>query len=96
LRVPSPLERFASAMGLAFQIVDDVLDVEGCEQALGKTAGKDALNDKPTYVSLMGIGQARARACALHEEALAALSSMPAGATQRLRELADFILLRNH
>lgn len=94
--VPEPLERFAGAMGLAFQIVDDVLDVEGCEQALGKTAGKDALHDKPTYVSLMGIGQARARARALHEEALAALADMPAGATQRLRELADFILLRNH
>ena len=95
-KVPTALERYAQAMGLAFQIVDDVLDVEGSADALGKTAGKDALNDKPTYVSLMGVAAARARAQALHQEALAALQSLPSADTVRLRELADFIVLRNH
>lgn len=94
-RVPAALEQYAQAMGLAFQIVDDVLDVEGSADSLGKTAGKDALNDKPTYVSLMGIDAARARAHALHQEAMAALDR-GAGAHTRLRQLADLIVLRSH
>ncbi len=93
--VPRELERYAQAMGLAFQIVDDVLDVEGSADSLGKTAGKDALNDKPTYVSLMGVAAARARAQALHQDALAALDALP-GRAVRLRELADFIVVRSH
>lgn len=100
-QVPDALERYAQAMGLAFQIVDDVLDVEGSAVSLGKTAGKDALHDKPTYVSLMGVDRARARAQALHQEALSALKEFDGGkgfdgATERLRELADFIVLRNY
>ncbi len=93
--VPEALERYAQAMGLAFQIVDDVLDVEGSADCLGKTVGKDALHDKPTYVSLMGIAAARARAQALHQDALAALDGMPSHAA-RLRQLADFIVARHH
>lgn len=94
-QVPAALEQYAQAMGLAFQIVDDVLDVEGSADSLGKTAGKDALNDKPTYVSLMGIDAARARAQALHQEAIAALDR-GAGTHTRLRQLADLIVLRSH
>jgi geranylgeranyl pyrophosphate synthase len=56
------LDRFARAIGLAFQIVDDILDVEGASADLGKTTGKDAASGKPTYVSLYGLEQARAQA----------------------------------
>ena len=56
------IERWASEIGLAFQIVDDILDVEGDAAALGKTAGKDAASDKPTYTSLFGLGPARTMA----------------------------------
>jgi geranylgeranyl pyrophosphate synthase len=69
------LDRYAHEIGLAFQIVDDILDVEGASADLGKTAGKDAASGKPTYVSLHGLAEARARAAAcLHgaEDALAA------------------------
>ena len=54
------IERFASELGLAFQIVDDILDVEGASQALGKTAGKDAAAGKPTYPALYGLDASRA------------------------------------
>ena len=56
------IEQWASEIGLAFQIVDDILDVEGDSAALGKTAGKDAASDKPTYTSLFGLGPARTMA----------------------------------
>ena len=55
------LERFAAAVGLAFQVVDDVLDVETDSAILGKTAGKDAMNDKPTVVTTLGLDRARSR-----------------------------------
>ena len=84
---------YGRALGLAFQIVDDVLDVEGTAESLGKTAGKDARENKPTYVSVLGLGAAKARAAQLHREALAALGSLDARA-RRLRELADFIVGR--
>ena len=94
--VPAPLERYAQAIGLAFQIVDDVLDVEGSAASLGKSAGKDASQGKPTYVSVMGLAAARARAAALRQEALAALDELPpANAVMRLRELAEFIVARD-
>jgi farnesyl diphosphate synthase len=89
------LDRYAQALGLAFQIVDDILDVQASSKQLGKTAGKDAAQNKPTYVSLLGLDAARARAQALHAEALAALAGGGAAAT-RLRELADFIVLRGY
>jgi len=84
---------YGRALGLAFQIVDDVLDVEGTAETLGKTAGKDARGNKPTYVSVLGLDAAKARAKQLHREALAALGSLDARA-RRLRELADFIVGR--
>jgi farnesyl diphosphate synthase len=89
------LARYGDLIGLAFQIVDDVLDVEASSAQLGKTAGKDAQQNKPTYVSLMGLESARQRAHALHAQALAAIAELGAPA-QRLRELGDFIVLRSH
>lgn len=87
------LDHFAKCMGLAFQVVDDVLDSEADTMTLGKTAGKDADNDKPTYVTLLGVSAARDMAKTLHDEALASLAEFGQG-VQRLRELADFIVLR--
>ena len=87
------LERYAKTVGLAFQVVDDVLDCDASTATLGKTAGKDAAQSKPTYVSILGLARARALAEELRAEAHAALSSFGAAAA-RLRELADFIVLR--
>ena len=87
------LDHFGKLIGLAFQVVDDVLDCEADTATLGKTAGKDADNGKPTYVSLLGIQGARDMAQRLHCEALESLAEF-GGAAQRLRELADFIVLR--
>ncbi len=87
------VDSFAKSVGLAFQVVDDVLDADAPTATLGKTAGKDAEQGKPTYVSAMGIAQARALAAQLREEALAAIA--PFGARgARLAQLADFIVLR--
>jgi farnesyl diphosphate synthase len=89
------LDAYASAMGLAFQVVDDVLDVTSDLAQLGKTPGKDAAANKPTYVSLMGLDGARTFARQLHDEALSAIA--PLGTSgQLLAGLADFIVLRNH
>ena len=68
------LDVFASALGLAFQVVDDMLDASSNSQTLGKTAGKDAAANKPTFVSMMGLSGAREFAAKLHEEALDSLS----------------------
>jgi farnesyl diphosphate synthase len=88
------LDRYAGAAGLAFQVVDDVLDVEGSAESLGKTAGKDVVQGKPTFVSTLGLDAAKDRAEALRVEARAALA--PLGrAARRLEELADWIVLRN-
>ena len=87
------LEHYAKTVGLAFQVVDDVLDCDASTATLGKTAGKDAAQDKPTYVSILGLTRARALAEELRAEAHAALSSFGAEAA-RLREVADFIVLR--
>jgi farnesyl diphosphate synthase len=87
------LDHFGKCVGLAFQVVDDVLDAEADTATLGKTAGKDADNDKPTYVTLLGIPAARDMARNLHQEAMETLTEF-GEAAQRLRELADFIVLR--
>jgi farnesyl diphosphate synthase len=89
----SALDRYAKAVGLAFQVVDDVLDAEASSATLGKTAGKDEKQGKPTYVAAMGAGRARALAQELRAEAHGALESLGARAT-KLRSLADFIVLR--
>ncbi len=89
------LEGYASAMGLAFQVVDDILDVTADSSVLGKTAGKDAVHGKPTYVSIMGLDGSRELLLGLREQAHTAL--LPLGpAACRLRELADFIIDRSH
>jgi len=90
------LDRFADAVGLAFQIVDDILDVESNSEELGKTAGKDLAQGKPTYVSVLGIEVARRRAAQCHAQAIEALaaSGLAAGRTAHLARLADRIVGR--
>ncbi len=87
------IDHFAKCIGLAFQVVDDVLDAEASTATLGKTAGKDARSDKPTYVSVLGAARAKAFAQELREDALKALVPFGARAT-RLGQLADFIVMR--
>ena len=88
------LDVYAQAIGLAFQVVDDILDVTADSASLGKTPGKDAAENKPTYVSLLGLDEARAFAGELREAALSALEPL-GDAGKRLAELADFIVLRD-
>ncbi len=88
------LDAYARAAGLAFQVVDDVLDVEGSSATLGKTAGKDAANNKPTYVTLLGLVAAKDRAESLCANAHAALAPFGASA-RRLHEIADWITRRS-
>jgi farnesyl diphosphate synthase len=87
------LDAYAQAIGLAFQVIDDVLDVEGSAAALGKTPGKDAAQGKATFVAMLGVEGARAHAARLRSQALAALEPLGAQA-RRLRELADAMVLR--
>jgi farnesyl diphosphate synthase len=87
------LDRYASALGLAFQIRDDVLDVEGDAAQLGKTAGKDAAQGKNTYPGLLGMAASRARLLELGEEMESALAPMGAAA-DALRVLAGFAVAR--
>ena len=90
------LSRYGHAIGLAFQVVDDILDVTQDTEVLGKTAGKDQEQSKPTYVSLMGLQGAQRHAHELHEQALQALSASALPDTQRLRELADLVVRRQY
>ena len=93
LSLLNKLDHFGKCLGLAFQVVDDVLDSEADTATLGKTAGKDANNEKPTYVTLLGVAAARQMAAELHVEALETLEEFGDQA-HRLRELADFIVFR--
>jgi len=87
------LDHYAACVGLAFQVVDDILDVTTDSATLGKTAGKDAKDGKPTYVSIMGLDASRALAQQLRRDAHAALQPFDARA-QRLSELADLVVDR--
>lgn len=87
------LDRFAKRAGLLFQVVDDILDCTASTATLGKTAGKDQATDKPTYVSLLGLEDARHYAEELRADALGALAPFGDRA-RRLNELADFICHR--
>ena len=87
------LDKYAKAIGLAFQVVDDVLDADANTATLGKTAGKDAKQGKPTYVSAIGLPAARRLADELRQEAQASIAELGTRAS-RLAELADFIVLR--
>jgi farnesyl diphosphate synthase len=87
------LNDYARAIGLAFQVVDDVLDATADSATLGKTAGKDAADNKPTYVSILGLEPSRALAEKLRDDAHAALAPFGEEAL-RLRELADLIVQR--
>ncbi len=87
------LDDYAAAVGLAFQVVDDVLDATADSATLGKTAGKDAADNKPTYVSILGLEQSRALAEKLRADAHRALGNFGDKA-RRLREIADLIVQR--
>ena len=88
------LGRYADALGLAFQITDDILDIEGDAARMGKSVGKDAGAGKATFVSLLGLDGAKARARELAEEAGAALDVYGAAA-QTLRQVAQFAIARD-
>ena len=100
--VPAPvqaaLQRFGEALGLAFQVVDDVLDVTADSATLGKTAGKDEAADKPTYVALMGLDAAKAYADALAAQAMQALADtgLPDDRLAALRALTAMVVERNN
>ena len=90
------LERYAQAIGLAFQVVDDILDVTADSATLGKTAGKDQANEKPTFVSLLGLDGAKTQAQALLQEALQALDQAVLHDDGGLRALAHMVVQRDH
>lgn len=89
------LERYAKCIGLAFQVMDDVLDAEADTATLGKTAGKDAAQGKATYLCHMSPSEARAFARELLDDALAALAPF-AGRAERLADIARFIVTRQY
>ena len=90
------LAGYGAALGLAFQVVDDILDVVADSATLGKTAGKDAASDKPTYVSLLGLPQAQAHARELLAQAQAALAASGLADTRALAALADMVVNRSY
>jgi geranylgeranyl pyrophosphate synthase len=87
------LKRFGAEVGLAFQIQDDILDIEGETAVIGKSAGADVARNKPTYPSTVGLAAARARAQELCDGAIAALAPLGSRAA-RLAELARFVVNR--
>ena len=90
---PSPLSHYAAALGLAFQIQDDVIDETGDEAAVGKAVGKDAAAGKATFVSLLGLEEAKRRASDLVDQACDSLSFYGDPA-ETLRHLARFVISR--
>ena len=97
-QVNEALARFGQALGLAFQVVDDILDVTADSATLGKTAGKDAAADKPTYVALMGLEAAQRHADDLARQALQALTEtgLPDPSLAPMRALAEMVVRRQH
>jgi farnesyl diphosphate synthase len=89
------LDHYANCVGLAFQIRDDILDIEGDVATLGKRQGADLALNKPTYPTLLGLDEAKNRARQLHEEALASLATLDERA-QPLRDLSHYIVDRSH
>jgi farnesyl diphosphate synthase len=89
------LSDYGDAIGLAFQVVDDILDVTQASETLGKTAGKDQNANKPTYVSVLGLDAARQHARELREKALAALARSHLPDVQRLTDLANKVVDRD-
>lgn len=88
------LDHYSKCIGLAFQVVDDILDIEGDTETLGKTKGKDQVNNKPTYPSLMGLEASHRMAKRLHQEALDSISALDTKADP-LRWLAGYIVERS-
>ncbi|UZE95545.1 (2E,6E)-farnesyl diphosphate synthase [Alkalimarinus alittae] len=89
-----PLQQYARAIGLAFQVQDDILDVTSNTETLGKTQGADEARNKPTYPSLLGLEGAQQKAQALHQSALTALNDLDSLNTSRLAQISEFIINR--
>jgi geranylgeranyl pyrophosphate synthase len=89
------MEQFGQALGLAFQIRDDILDVIGDEQTIGKPVGSDMSNEKSTFVSVYGLDEASRRLDQLLADALAALTPLGPSAMP-LGDMARFIVIRSH
>ena len=99
LQAQAALAEYGACVGLAFQVVDDVLDVTADSATLGKTAGKDAAQSKPTFVSIMGLEDSQSYAAQLLARALASLDALEpdiSGDTSALRSLADMLVNRQH
>lgn len=89
------LQQYGQALGLAFQVQDDLLDIEGATGIIGKPQGSDIARDKPTYPACMGIEGAREHLQALQNQAIAALAEFGESANA-LRQIADFVVTRTH
>ncbi|MGD8497678.1 MAG: polyprenyl synthetase family protein, partial [Chromatiales bacterium] len=89
------LDRYAKCLGLAFQIRDDILDVEGETAVLGKTQGADSALNKPTYPSILGLDASKQQARELHDEALGSIAELDERADM-LRWIAGYIVGRRH
>jgi farnesyl diphosphate synthase len=89
------LDHYAACVGLAFQVQDDILDIESDTTTLGKTQGADLAANKPTYPSIIGMVAAKQKLVTLHDQALSALANFDQRA-DALREIAEFTIKRVH
>lgn len=90
------LKKYAKALGLAFQVQDDILDVTGDTQTIGKSAGADEALNKPTYVSLLGLGGAQDKLASLYETCLSCLEDLTDSDTSELKAIAQYVIEREH
>lgn len=90
------LRKYAQALGLAFQVQDDILDVTGDTKTIGKSSGADHALNKPTYVSLLGIEGAQRKLMHLHDECISSLAKLSALDTDELEAIAEYVVKRNH